>query len=46
LLPVVAFCAPQGKSLTEWIIGVHLPDCYQSPLEQAIDRSVLAAKAR
>ena len=38
-------CARQGKSLTEPLIGVHLPACCQTALEQAIDRSVLAAES-
>ena len=46
LVPVVAFYGPDGKRLTDPIIGTRLPDFYQSYLEQAIEKSVLALKTR
>ncbi len=46
LVPVVAFYGPDGKRLTDPIIGTRLPDFYQSYLEQAIEKSVLALKRR
>jgi len=46
LEPVVAFYGPDGKQLTDPIIGMRLPDFYQSYLEQAIEKSVPALKRR
>lgn len=46
LVPVVAFYGPDGKRLTDPIIGTRLPDFCQSYLEQAIEKSVLALKTR
>jgi len=46
LVPVVAFYGPDGRRLTDPIIGTRLPDFYQSYLEQAIEKSVLALQRR
>ncbi len=46
LVPVVAFYGPQGKRLAEPIIGARLPDFYPSYLEEAIEKSASALKAR
>jgi uncharacterized SAM-dependent methyltransferase len=46
LVPVVAFYGPQGKRLAEPIIGTRLPDFYPSYLEESIEKSSLALKAR
>ena len=46
LVPVVAFYGPQGKRLAEPIVGARLPDFYPSYLEESIEKSSLALKAR
>ncbi len=46
LVPVVAFYGPQGKRLADPIIGARLPDFYPSYLEESIEKSSLALKAR
>lgn len=46
LVPVVAFYGPQGKRLADPIVGARLPDFYPSYLEDAIEKSSLALKAR
>ena len=37
LVPVVAFYGPDGKQLTDPIVGVRLPDFYQSYLDEGVD---------
>lgn len=37
LVPVVAFYGPDGKQLAEPIVGVRLPDFYQSYLDDGVD---------
>ncbi len=44
LVPVVAFYGPDGRQLTESIVGARLPDFYLSYLEEAIEKSSLALK--
>lgn len=46
LVPVVAFYGPQGRRLAEPIVGARLPDFYPSYLEEAVEKSALALKAR
>ena len=46
LVPVVAFYGPQGTRLTDSIVGARLPDFYPGYLEDAIEKSSLALKAR
>jgi len=46
LVPVVAFYGPQGKRLAEPIIGARLPDFYPSYLEESVEKSSRALKAR
>ena len=46
LVPVVAFYGPQGKHLAEPIVGARLPDFYPSYLEESVEKSSLAIKAR
>ena len=46
LVPVVAFYGPQGKRLAEPIVGARLPDFYPSYLEESVEKSALALKAR
>ena len=46
LVPVVAFYGPQGKRLAEPIIGARLPDFYPSYLEESVEKSSQALKAR
>lgn len=44
LVPVVAFYGPDGRQLTEAIVGARLPDFYLSYLEDAIEKSSQALK--
>jgi len=44
LVPVVAFYGPNGQRLAAPIVGVRLPDFYQSYLEAAIEQSMAALK--
>ncbi len=37
LVPVVAFYGPDGKALADPIVGVRLPDFYQSYLDDGVD---------
>jgi thioredoxin-related protein len=46
LVPVVAFYGPDGKRLVEPIVGARLPDFYQTYLEDSIEKSTAALKAR
>lgn len=46
LVPVVTFYGPQGTRLTDPIVGARLPDFYPGYLEDAIEKSSLALKAR
>lgn len=46
LVPVVSFYGPQGKRLAEPIVGARLPDFYPGYLEESIEKSALALKAR
>jgi thioredoxin-related protein len=46
LVPVVAFYGPDGRQLSEPIVGARLPDFYLSYLEDAIEKSLLALKKR
>ncbi len=46
LVPVVAFYGPQGKRLAEPIVGARLPDFYPSYLEESVEKSSQALKAR
>ena len=46
LVPVVAFYGPQGKHLAEPIVGARLPDFYPSYLEESVEKSSQALKAR
>lgn len=46
LVPVVAFYGPQGKRLAEPIVGARLPDFYPGYLDESIEKSSLALKAR
>jgi thioredoxin-related protein len=46
LVPVVAFYGPQGKQLAEPIVGARLPDFYPGYLDESIEKSSLALKAR
>ena len=46
LVPVVAFYGPQGKRLAEPIIGARLPDFYPIYLEESVEKSSRALKAR
>lgn len=39
LVPVVAFYGPDGKQLAEPIVGVRLPDFYQSYLDDGVDNA-------
>ena len=41
LVPVVAFYGPDGRQLSEPIVGARLPDFYLSYLEDAIEKSTL-----
>ena len=36
-MPVVAFYGPDGKQLAEPIVGVRLPDFYQSYLDDGVE---------
>jgi thioredoxin-related protein len=46
LVPIVAFYGPQGRPLAEPIVGARLPDFYPSYLEESVEKSALALKAR
>jgi thioredoxin-related protein len=46
LVPVVAFYGPNGKQLVEPIVGARLADFYQTYLEDSIEKSTVALKAR
>ena len=46
LVPVVAFYGPDGKRLVEPIVGARLADFYQTYLEDSIEKSTAALKAR
>lgn len=46
LVPVVAFYGPDGRQLTDAIVGTRLPDFYPSYLEEALEQSRRALKVR
>jgi len=45
LVPVVVFYGPEGKRLSDPIIGARLPDFYQSYLEESLEKSIKALSA-
>jgi hypothetical protein len=45
LVPVVAFHGAAGRRLAPAIVGLRLPDFYQSYLDEAIEKSLLTRSA-